>query len=57
MRAFEAGHRHDVVNEGPGPAMSVHVYSPPLTTMTFYGHDDEPVRTETIDLPGLVEDR
>ena len=57
VRAFEAGHRHDVVNEGPGPAMSVHVYSPPLTTMTFYDHDDRAVRTETIDLPGLVEDR
>jgi hypothetical protein len=25
--------------------------------MTFYDHDSTRVRTETIDLPGLVEDR
>jgi predicted metal-dependent enzyme (double-stranded beta helix superfamily) len=56
-RAFEPGHLHDVVNEGPGVAMSAHVYSPPLETMTFYDDDRVPVRTETIDLPGLVEDR
>jgi predicted metal-dependent enzyme (double-stranded beta helix superfamily) len=27
---------HDVVAPGPGPATSIHLYSPPLTTMTFY---------------------
>lgn len=27
---------HDVVNSGTGPATSIHVYSPPLTEMTFY---------------------
>jgi hypothetical protein len=53
---FGAGHLHDVVNEGPTVAMSAHVYSPPLLSMTFYD-DGDPVRTETIDLPGLVEDR
>lgn len=57
VRAFEAGHRHDVVNDGPGSAMSVHVYSPPLSSMTFYDEDVSPVRTEEIDQPGLVEDR
>ncbi|MGZ4688395.1 MAG: cysteine dioxygenase [Acidimicrobiia bacterium] len=57
VHVFEAGHRHDVVNEGPGVALSVHVYSPPLASMTFFDLDDAPVRTETIDLPGLVEDR
>jgi hypothetical protein len=55
VRVFEAGLRHDVVNEGPSVAMSVHVYSPPLSSMTFYD-EGSPVRTETVDLPGLVED-
>jgi quercetin dioxygenase-like cupin family protein len=27
---------HGVANYGPGDALSVHVYSPPLTGMTFY---------------------
>ncbi len=27
---------HDVTALGPGPATSIHVYSPPLTTMTYY---------------------
>lgn len=27
---------HDVTNPGPAPALSLHVYSPRLTTMTFY---------------------
>jgi Cysteine dioxygenase type I len=33
---FGAGHIHDVTNESDGPALSLHVYSPALTTMTFY---------------------
>jgi hypothetical protein len=57
VRAFEPGCIHDVVNEGPGVAISAHVYSPPLASMTFYDDDRAPVRTEAIDLPGLVEDR
>ncbi len=57
VRAFEAGHVHDVVNEGTRTAMSVHVYSPPLASMTYFDEDVAPVRTEAIDLPGLVEDR
>ena len=27
---------HDVFSPGPGPAVSVHAYSPPLTSMGFY---------------------
>jgi hypothetical protein len=57
LHTFDAGLRHDVLNEGPDAAMSVHVYSPPLTSMTYYDDDVMPVRTEVIDLPGLVEDR
>src|SRR5277367_3578397 len=33
---FGAGHVHDVTNESDGPALSLHVYSPALTSMTFY---------------------
>lgn len=35
-RAFDAGHVHDVRNVGPSHALSVHVYSPPLTSMLYY---------------------
>ncbi|HEX4433361.1 MAG TPA: cysteine dioxygenase family protein [Acidimicrobiales bacterium] len=33
---FGAGHVHDVTNESGGYALSLHVYSPALTAMTFY---------------------
>jgi hypothetical protein len=36
---FGAGHVHDVTNESDEPALSLHVYSPALTTMTFYEVD------------------
>jgi hypothetical protein len=35
-RTFGPGHVHDIVNRGPGPALSVHVYSPVLASMTFF---------------------
>ena len=35
-RAFGSEVVHDVANAGPEPAVSVHVYSPPLTTMRRY---------------------
>ena len=57
VRGFEPGHVHDVVNEGPRPAMSTHVYSPPLSAMTHFDDQLQPMRTEAVDLPGLVEDR
>lgn len=34
--AFGASYVHDLVNRGPGTATSIHVYSPPLSSMTFY---------------------
>ncbi len=34
--AFGPGYTHDVVNEGPAMATSVHAYSPPLEAMTFF---------------------
>jgi predicted metal-dependent enzyme (double-stranded beta helix superfamily) len=33
---FDVGHIHDVTNEADGHALSLHVYSPALTSMTFY---------------------
>jgi hypothetical protein len=35
---FGPDHIHDVVNTGPGLALSIHVYSPRLLSMTFYDH-------------------
>jgi hypothetical protein len=35
-RHVAVGTVHDVVDRGPAPATSIHVYSPPLTTMTYY---------------------
>ncbi|NMO90731.1 cysteine dioxygenase family protein [Actinomycetospora sp. TBRC 11914] len=34
--AFPLGHVHDVSNRRPEPAVSVHAYSPPLSTMSYY---------------------
>ena len=33
---FGIAHVHEIVNLGPGPAISVHVYAPRLTAMTYY---------------------
>lgn len=38
--SFGAHHVHDLLNPGSGVAVTVHAYSPPLATMTFY--DDAP---------------
>ena len=47
---FGPEHVHDVTNGGTTQALSIHVYSPRLTTMTFYDHRSdgnlEAVRTE-----------
>ncbi len=51
--AIGATRVHGVWNPGPATTLSVHVYSPPLTAMTFY--DPRlltPVRTERSDLGG-----
>jgi mannose-6-phosphate isomerase-like protein (cupin superfamily) len=39
VRHVPVGAVHDVVNRAPEPATSIHVYSPPLTTMTYYEPD------------------
>jgi Cysteine dioxygenase type I len=33
---FDRSHIHEIVNLGPCPAISVHVYAPRLTAMTYY---------------------
>jgi hypothetical protein len=33
---FGCSHVHDIVNLGSTPAISVHVYGPRLTAMTYY---------------------
>ena len=34
--AFGPRHIHDVANHAAGPATSIHAYSPPMASMTFY---------------------
>ena len=34
--SFDGRHVHDIVNAGAAPAISVHVYAPRLTSMTYY---------------------
>ena len=38
---FGTGHVHDVTNEAGEVALSLHVYSPALTTMTFFDLEDD----------------
>jgi hypothetical protein len=40
---------HDVVNRSDAPATSVHVYSPPLSSMMFYDPTGTPCRFERVD--------
>jgi len=51
--AFGPGHVHDLRNGGGTPATSIHVYSPPLSTMTFYDHRAasylKPLRIEVVE--------
>ncbi|MBV8979621.1 MAG: cysteine dioxygenase family protein [Acidimicrobiia bacterium] len=43
------GQLHDVGNASDAPAFSIHVYSPPLTKMTFYDATGRaPLRTEAV---------
>jgi hypothetical protein len=56
-RSFTAGTRHDVLNLSAGPAASIHIYSPPLTSMTFFDPISfEPLRTEAVEPTRAVLD-
>jgi predicted metal-dependent enzyme (double-stranded beta helix superfamily) len=47
---------HDIVNAGSVPALSVHVYSPPLVSMTFYDPVDvRPLASRVIAEAGTDE--
>ena len=49
-RVVPAGTRHDVLNLTTTPATSIHVYSPQLTSMTFYDPiDQRPLRVEAVE--------
>ena len=47
-RFVPVGAVHDVVNRTAEPAISIHIYSPPITRMTYYGDDGAPTATEHI---------
>lgn len=47
-KGFGPSHIHAVVNPEAAPATSLHAYSPPLSSMTFYGlSEDGPVAVAT----------
>jgi predicted metal-dependent enzyme (double-stranded beta helix superfamily) len=49
LRHLALGTVHDVVNRSAEPATSIHVYSPPLTSMTYYDAETfEAVETEAV---------
>jgi predicted metal-dependent enzyme (double-stranded beta helix superfamily) len=49
------GRIHDVTNLGPGPALSVHVYSPRLTSMTFFELTHDELRAHRTEYLGPSE--
>jgi hypothetical protein len=59
LRSFGPRYVHDVYNPYPTPAVSVHVYSPPLTVMSYYdeapGGGVELLRTEITTVPETPE--
>jgi hypothetical protein len=46
-------HVHDIVNVDVQPALSVHVYSPALTSMTFYRRTEDGLAVERTDRVGV----
>lgn len=48
LRHLPLGTVHDVVNRAPEPATSIHVYSPPLTSMTYYDESIAAVETTRV---------
>jgi predicted metal-dependent enzyme (double-stranded beta helix superfamily) len=49
VRSFDADHRHNVANLDRELAVSVHVYSPPLTTMNFFDEHGNVTFVEAVD--------
>ena len=50
-QTVDPGDRHDVLNTGTEPAVSIHAYSPPLTRMTYWATapDGTLVPSRTVD--------
>ena len=50
-QTVDPGDRHDVLNTGTEPAVSIHAYSPPLTRMTYWATapDGSLVPSRTVD--------
>lgn len=49
-RMVPSGTVHDVLNDSLGPATSIHAYSPPLSSMTFYDATaTRPLRSERVE--------
>jgi len=44
VRDFDSHHVHEIVNEGPVPAVSIHVYAPALDAMSRYRLDGNVLR-------------
>jgi predicted metal-dependent enzyme (double-stranded beta helix superfamily) len=49
--AIQADRVHDVTNPGPRRAISVHVYSPPLSSMRFFGIESGELRQRRTEGP------
>lgn len=54
VRTFGEAHVHDVANRGPGPAISLHVYAPALTTMRRYERIGEQLRQVSVEKAGVA---
>ena len=58
LHTFGPMHIHGLTNLGPGPATSIHVYSPPLSQMTYYDReapDLTPLRVEGVEAESEVQ--
>ncbi|HKE73906.1 MAG TPA: cysteine dioxygenase family protein [Acidimicrobiales bacterium] len=53
VRELPVGTVHDVVNRAAAPATSIHVYSPPIATMTYY----DPVTFTPVETEAVVPER
>lgn len=57
LQTFGPMHIHGLTNVGPGRATSIHVYSPPLSQMTYYDREAPaltPLRVEGVEAEGDV---
>ena len=52
IRRFGPSHVHQVRNDGPEPAVSLHAYTPALTTMTRYALAPEGLVVVGVDAAG-----